>query len=94
MDLGDPLEVEQGGPVPGCSLQFAAELAAKLDNLPEAGGRRSPPDYTGEYENPDSMETQGDVLGGPSPGGSPGVGSISAALSTVASALSVELRLP
>ena len=77
MELGDPLEVEQGGPVPGCSLQFAAELAAKLDNLPEAGGRRSPPDYTGEYENPDSMETQGDVLGGPSPGGSPGVGSIS-----------------
>ena len=80
MNRGDPLEeaeVEQGGLKSGCQEQFAAELSAKLDSLTETGGRRSPPDFAGEYENPDSMETQGDLLGGPSPGGSPGLGSIS-----------------
>ena len=78
MNRDEPLEeAEQGGPGPGCQDQFAAELSAKLDSLTEAGGRRSPPEFAGEYENPDSMETQGDMLGGPSPGGSPGLGSIS-----------------
>ena len=49
--------------------QFAAALTAKLDSLTDIRG--SPPEL-GEYENPDSMETQGDALcvgsGPPSPG--------------------------
>ena len=58
--------------------QFAAALSAKLDNLTEtrhgedSGGSCSP--EVGDYENPDSMETQGDALcvgsGPPSPMGS------------------------
>ena len=75
MELGDPLE--QGSPLPGCQDQFAAVLTAKLDSLTEAGGRGSPADLAGEYDSPDSMETQGDVLGEASPRASPGVASIS-----------------
>merc|ERR1719422_1340476 len=39
---------------------FMAALTAKLDSLNETQ-RGSPPDL-GDYENPDSMETQGDAL--------------------------------
>jgi len=41
---------------------FAAALTAKLDSLNETQ-RGSPPDL-GDYENPDSMETQGDLPDG------------------------------
>jgi len=53
------------------NAQFAAALTAKLDCLTETD-RGSPPDL-GDYENPDSMETQGDALcvgSGPSSPGS------------------------
>ena len=58
------------------SQQFAAALSAKLGSL--ADNRGSPPEL-GEYENPDSMETQGDALcvgsGPPSPGSNDPLGS-------------------
>ena len=56
--------------------QFAAALSAKLDSLTDIRG--SPPEL-GEYENPDSMETQGDALcvgsGPASPGSNDPLGS-------------------
>ena len=68
---GDGVE-DQTGDMPDSttsSHQFAAALTAKLDSLSDVRG--SPP-LLGEYENPDSMETQGDALcvgsGPPSPG--------------------------
>jgi len=44
----------------GSQEQFAAALTAKLDSLTDAGVSSSPD--IGDYENPDSMETQGDAL--------------------------------
>ena len=50
-------------------FKLMLNLTAKLDSLSDIRG--SPP-MLGEYENPDSMETQGDALcvgsGPPSPG--------------------------
>jgi len=57
---------EEGGELPdstsmvNTNARFAAALTAKLDSLTDTV-RGSPPDL-GDYENPDSMETQGDAL--------------------------------
>ena len=70
MDPSDSPEAQSKGPPdePGPQHHdqvFAAALTAKLDSLTEMDREDragSSPDMTGDYENPDSMETQGDAL--------------------------------